>query len=207
MPHEIERKFLVDADAWRDWLAANPAATDGGVAYQQGYIPTTRQAVASTSAGEGAAPDKQPSHQTSHQTDLPPATVRVRVAGERGYLTIKGPPAGITRAEYEYAIPLPDAEAMLDTLCGDRIRKTRYTFHAPAKSLSPTDGVEYAGVVEWVVDVFADQNAPLILAEVELEHADQPFTRPPFLLEEVSQDKRYTNASLAMKPFSTWGGG
>ena len=94
-------------------------------------------------------------------------TVRVRRAGLRAYLTIKGKPNGITRPEFEYEVPVEEAEAMLNHLC-DRplIEKTRFE-------------VTHVGVV-WEVDEFQGDNAGLIVAEVELDHPDQPFTKPPY---------------------------
>lgn len=118
-------------------------------------------------------------------------TVRVRVAGEQGYLTIKGASSGIARAEFEYPIPLEDAELMLDTLC-DRplIEKTRYRIPD--------------GNVVWEVDEFAGENQGLIVAEVELTGADQAIDLPDWIGEEVSHDPRYYNASLAKHPFTRW---
>jgi len=117
-------------------------------------------------------------------------TVRVRVIGAKAYLTVKGATIGISRPEYEYEIPVADAEAML-ALCESRIiEKTRYY-------------IDHAGML-WEVDVFAGKNHGLIIAEVELESEDQLFERPSWVGEEVSEDVRYYNAYLAFHPFSTW---
>ncbi len=118
-------------------------------------------------------------------------TVRVRVVGEVGYLTIKGPTQGITRSEFEYEIPVADAEQLLHELC-DRplIEKTRYR-------------VEVAGHL-WEIDEFEGENHGLIVAEVELEEADQPLELPSWIGVEVSDDPRYYNSSLAKHPFSHW---
>ena len=118
--------------------------------------------------------------------------VRVRVAGDRGFLTIKGRGSGITRAEFEYPIPLADAEEMLDTLCASPvIQKVRYR-------------VPYAGRT-WEVDDFEGANAGLLMAEVELPSADAHVELPPWVAREVSDDPRYFNANLATHPFAEWG--
>ncbi len=118
-------------------------------------------------------------------------TVRVRTAGELGFLTIKGPSDGAARAEYEYEIPARDAEELLDTLCErPLIEKLRYR-------------VAHAGLV-WEIDEFLGENQGLIVAELELERADQPFALPPWAGEEVTGDPRYFNASLVRCPFTSW---
>jgi adenylate cyclase len=118
-------------------------------------------------------------------------TVRVRQFGHTAYLTIKGPTQGITRAEFEYEIPLNEALIMLDTLClPGRIIKTRHE-------------VVHAGKL-WVVDVFEAENQGLVLAEIELETQGEEFERPPWLGKEVSDDPRYFNSALAREPISTW---
>ena len=118
-------------------------------------------------------------------------TVRVRIAGQDAWLTVKGPSVGATRAEFEYAIPGPDASAMLDTLAlRPIIEKVRYL-------------VEHQGNT-WEVDVFAGDNAGLIVAELEMELEAQPFERPPWLGREVTDDHRYSNSSLVQRPYNTW---
>jgi len=153
MAKEIERKFLVNGDSWRQ-LAE-------GSLYRQGYI-----------ASQGA-------------------TVRVRIAGNQGYLTIKGPTVNFSRSEFEYPIPLADAQEMLDTLC-DRplIEKTRYK-------------IEWAGLV-WEVDEFAGANQGLIIAEVELTDEAQQIEIPEWIGTEVTGDSRYFNSYLVKHPFSEW---
>jgi CYTH domain-containing protein len=115
----------------------------------------------------------------------------VRLAGEQGYLTIKGLTVGISRAEYEYAIPAEEAQEMLDNLC-DRplIEKTRYK-------------IEFAGLI-WEVDEFAGENQGLIVAEVELTHANQSIELPDWIDKEVSDDPRYYNVNLVQHPYSEW---
>ena len=121
----------------------------------------------------------------------PEHTVRVRVAGGKGFLTIKGKTKGITRSEYEYTIPVTDAVSMLDTLCsGPEIEKMRYR-------------IPHAGKV-WEVDEFLGDNAGLIVAEIELDSEDQKIKLPEWIGEEVSEDPRYYNSNLTRHPFCKW---
>jgi len=118
-------------------------------------------------------------------------TVRVRIAGDQAFLTIKGPIQGISRLEYEYPIPLSDAQEMLDQFCGQQvIRKKRYTLSHQQHT--------------WIVDVFEGQNQGLIIAEIELPSPDTPVDLPNWVGQEVSSDFRYQNACLLKKPYSTW---
>ncbi len=117
-------------------------------------------------------------------------TVRVRVAGDAAFLTIKGVCVGATRSEFEYAIPKGDAEALLALCDGPLIDKTRYVL----KHESTT----------WEVDEFAGDNAGLVVAEVELESEGQVFDKPVWLGFEVTRDARYFNSNLASHPFSGW---
>ncbi|NJL39289.1 MAG: CYTH domain-containing protein [Leptolyngbyaceae cyanobacterium SM1_4_3] len=155
MATEIERKFLVTGEEWRQ--------TAIGTVYRQGYI----------------------------SSDIR-RTVRVRVAGGKGFLTIKGTSVGLVRPEFEYAIPVEDAMLMLDTLC-DRplIEKTRYILKQ--------------NNLIWEIDEFAGENQGLIVAEVELTDETQPIELPPWIGPEVSHDPRYFNAALAKNPFTRWG--
>lgn len=133
-----------------------------GTRYRQGYLPTT---------GE--------------------VTVRVRLSGEHGFLTIKGPTVGLQRAEFEYEVPIEEARELLDTLCTrPQIEKTRYE-------------LEHAGRL-WQVDEFHAENQGLVMAEVEIENEDEEVELPPWVGTEVSDDPRYTNARLARHPFSRW---
>ena len=121
----------------------------------------------------------------------PDRTVRVRAAGARGTLTIKGRTVGARRPEYEYEIPLADAEQMLDTLCKrPLIEKVRFELRA--------------GAHLWEIDVFEGDNAGLVVAEIELESEDESFERPDWIGEEVTDDPRYFNANLVESPFRTW---
>ncbi len=110
---------------------------------------------------------------------------RVRIADDRAYLTVKGKPVGISRAEFEYPIPVADAEDMLKSFCASRIiEKTRYFLH-------------YAGFL-WEVDVFEGRHKGLAVAEIELESEDTVFEMPSFAGKEVTDDFRYSNFSLSM---------
>jgi adenylate cyclase len=134
-----------------------------GSLYRQGYIPTVDE-----------------------------RTVRVRLVGEQGYLTLKGPATGMVRPEFEYPIPAQDAIEILDTLCTPPlIEKIRY--RVPIQDLT------------WEIDEFLGTNSGLILAEVELTHASQALDLPPWVGEEVTDDPRYFNVNLAQHPFQTWG--
>ncbi len=124
----------------------------------------------------------------------PPTSVRVRIAGKDARLNIKKALGGVTdivRHEFEYPVPLADAEAMLELLTeGHCIEKTRYR-------------VDHEGAL-FEVDVFHGVNEGLIVAEIELKAPDQPFPRPPWLGREVSGDRRYLNSALSVSPFSSW---
>jgi CYTH domain-containing protein len=135
---------------------------DSGKRYRQGYLSTVKE-----------------------------RTVRVRTAGDKAYLTIKGITVGASRNEYEYEIPVADANEMLDQLCErPLIEKTRYR-------------IQHDGLV-WEVDEFEAENRGLITAEVELKDEHQSVTLPAWVGEEVTGDPRYFNANLVAKPFTTW---
>ena len=151
---EIERKFLVSGEAWRE--------TAAGTRYRQGFLSTE-----------------------------PERTVRVRVAGPRGSITVKGKNVGARRAEFEYEIPVADAERMLDTLCQrPLIEKVRYTLAA--------------GPHTWEIDVFEGSNAGLVVAEIELSSEDEAFEKPAWVGDEVTDDPRYFNSNLVANPYETW---
>ncbi|MBE9129687.1 CYTH domain-containing protein [Coleofasciculus sp. LEGE 07081] len=155
MATEIERKFLVKGEQWRDF------ATEGKV-YRQGYIPTENN-----------------------------TTVRVRLVGEQGYLTLKGPRIGVSRSEYEYSIPAQDAREMLDNFCQrPLIEKTRYK-------------IALRGLL-WEVDEFVGENEGLILAEVELTDENQAIELPDWIGQDVSDESRYYNANLVQYPYNKW---
>lgn len=114
-------------------------------------------------------------------------TVRLRIRDDRAWLTIKGPPTGLVRPEFEYEIPVADAEQMLDLCEAPVITKVRHC-------------IEFAGRV-WEVDEFEGALAGLVLAECELESADQKIDLPAWVGEEVSGDPRYYNSRLRRWPF------
>ena len=155
MGHEIERKFLLNSDAWR-------AEVTGSQRLVQGYI----------SRGDRSA-------------------VRVRIKGERGELNIKHTVDGIHRLEFEYEIPVLDAQELLDNVAlRPLIDKVRHH-------------VRRGGHL-WEIDEFFGDNAGLIVAEIELKNADEPFDRPAWLGQEVSDDPRYYNSNLSRRPFNQW---
>lgn len=147
----------------RKFLVVNDEwRTVPGTPYRQGYITTTNE-----------------------------TTVRVRVVGEQGYLTIKGKTQGRSRAEFEYPIPVADAMQMLDTLCNPPlIEKTRYRLPI--------------GKLVWEIDEFAGDNQGLVIAEVELSDEHQELELPCWVGEEVTHDLRYFNVNLAKNPFRQW---
>jgi adenylate cyclase len=118
-------------------------------------------------------------------------TVRVRSTSVGAFLTVKGARRGLTRAEFEYEIPLADAEELLDSVCvKPLIEKVRYV-------------VSYGGLT-WEVDEFFGENRGLVIAEVELEREDQAFDKPDWVGDEVTGDPRYYNANLVANPYSAW---
>ncbi len=131
--------------------------------YRQGYIPTQGQ-----------------------------HSVRIRRVGQQGYLTLKGPTIGLTRAEFEYPIPVDDAQTLLDAFCRPPlIDKNRYRIPM--------------GELVWEVDEFLGDNAGLVVAEVELPAEDYPLSRPDWIGQDVSGDARYYNSSLVNHPYCQWG--
>ncbi len=120
----------------------------------------------------------------------PNKVVRVRIKGEQGFLTVKGKNNGISRLEFEYEIPLSDAEEML-VLCGEGVvAKIRYE-------------IPFEGYI-WEVDEFFGENEGLLMAEVEMDTINEKPQLPDWVLEEVSDDKRYFNSHLAQNPFKNW---
>lgn len=153
MATEIERKYLLQSDAWR------PGAS--GTIYRQGYL------------------NRDPTR-----------TVRVRIAGDQAFLTIKGKNQGARRAEFEYDIPVVDAEALLALADGPLIEKVRYR-------------LPFAGFI-WEIDEFLGGNAGLIVAEVELPSEDVQPPLPSWIGREVTGDARYYNSALSKNPYSEW---
>ncbi|MGJ8657060.1 MAG: CYTH domain-containing protein [Akkermansiaceae bacterium] len=155
---EIEHKFLIKNDGWKEFASA-------GVRYRQGYIDTVNG-----------------------------TTVRVRIAGDKGYLTLKGQfggESGISRNEFEYEIPLVEAEAMIvEFVDSPLIDKYRYLVTHHGKT--------------WEIDIFAGDNAGLEVAEIELTSECEKFDLPGWVGECVSDDERYANGYLARTPFKDW---
>ncbi len=149
----------------RKYLVQGTAWKEGvtGVNYRQGYLSSHRE-----------------------------RTVRIRTAGDKGYLTIKGIATGAARPEYEYEIPYGDAVEMLQNLCEKPvIEKVRYK-------------ISYGGLL-WEVDEFGGENQGLVVAEVELSDEGQSVPLPPWAGTEVTSDVRYYNANLFKHPYSKWG--
>lgn len=135
---------------------------DAGILYRQGYLSSVKERI-----------------------------VRVRIAGQQGFLTIKGLTTGVRRLEFEYPIPIPDAAIMLDELCErPLIEKTRHR--------------ESFGGHVWEIDVFHGDNDGLVVAEVEIPSPDERITLPPWAGDEVSADPRYFNNNLIANPYKNW---
>ena len=158
---EIERKFLVTGDGWRK-------AASRAVRMEQGYI------------------NDMAALRDGHQR----ASVRVRIAGDEAFLNLKSRELGTTRQEFDYPVPVADAEALLALCVGGRVGKVRHY-------------VEHAGHT-FEVDEFHGDNAGLVVAELELDAADAPFERPDWLGAEVTEHVRYYNLALAERPYSRW---
>lgn len=117
-------------------------------------------------------------------------SVRVRIDGDTANLNIKSRTLGMARSEFEYAIPMADAQDLLALASGPILEKTRHR-------------VEHAGHV-WEIDEFAGDNAGLIVAEIELDTIDETFQRPEWIGREVTDDPRYYNLNLSREPYSRW---
>ena len=119
----------------------------------------------------------------------PERTVRVRIEGDNAALTIKGLTRGATRSEYEYEIPLrkPTLLRLCEPPLIEKVRRR----------------LEHDGLI-WEVDEFLGDNQGLVVAEVELDREDRPFTKPPWVGEEVTHDPRFYNANLVANPFTKW---
>jgi adenylate cyclase len=116
--------------------------------------------------------------------------VRVRIAGESSYITIKGKPKGIVRTELEYEIPKNEAEVLMKMCLDFPVEKTRY--------------IERIGNANWEIDIFEGENKGLVLAEIELIDENQKIDLPEWIGEEVSLDKRHFNSWLSANPYTKW---
>lgn len=155
MPVEIERKFLLASDHWRNEVVRH-------VSMRQGYL--------------GAPGGK--------------ASIRIRLEGKCARLNIKSSVVGDTRDEYEYEIPLAEGTEMYENLCIGRVEKVRHY-------------IERDDLV-WEIDEFGGDNEGLVVAEVELTRHDQNVPVPSWLGLEITDDPRYYNHSLAVKPYRAW---
>ncbi len=181
MALEIERRFLVAGDAWRPWVAWSQAL-------EQGYLlasadgPTLRV----RSRRDGATLQPGPAEG--------PASPESPEGRAGAWLTLKLAASGVARQaiarhEFEYAIPPADGLALLEH-CGSKLVKRRYGLTLPGG--------------DWVLDVFEAANAPLVIAEVELERPDQPVPIPPWCVREITAEGAFSNAALASCPFGQW---
>ena len=159
MATEIERKFKLCSDAWKQLVCDS-------ITMRQGYLQS------------GLRPDQA-------------SSVRVRIANGKATLNIKSAEMSVHRTEYEYDIPLDEAEHMLDSLCEQPIiEKTRYL-------------VPFAGHT-WEIDIFEGDNSGLEIAEVEVKNIEETVKLPDWIGEEVSDDPRYYNIYLLKQPFKYW---
>lgn len=158
---EIERKFRVVGEGWRPHVVKS-------VRMAQGYI---NDMAALRDARQNAS-------------------VRVRIAGDQAFLNLKSREPGPSRQEFDYPIPVVDAEALLRLCVGGLIDKVRHYI--------PQDGLT------WEVDQFGGDNAGLVVAELELPAVDTVFARPDWLGREVTDEQRFYNLALAERPYSRW---
>jgi len=155
MPIEIERKFLLANNNWRN-------VVNTSYRIRQGYM------------GE-----------------MDKASVRIRVQGDKANINIKSATLSMRRMEYEYEIPLDEAEEMLEQLCKKpQIDKTRY--------------IVQQGKHKWEIDEFYGDNEGLLVAEIELSDESEAFEKPEWIGEEVSEDPRYYNVNLIKQPYKHW---
>ncbi len=120
----------------------------------------------------------------------PEKTIRVRTKGDKGYLTVKGKSSGSSRPEFEYEIPLADAEELLDKFCSSLVEKTRHLVLHDNKT--------------WEVDEFFGLNEGLIVAEIELTHEKEVYLTPHWVGQNVTNNSQYANSNLSLRPFTTW---
>jgi adenylate cyclase len=131
------------------------------------------------------------SYRQGYLAVMPDKIIRVRTVGSKGYVTFKFRVTILTREEYEYEIPFADAEKMLNERCiGPLIEKVRYR-------------IPYEGFT-WEVDEFLGDNAGLVVAEIEVSHEEEIFIKPDWVGDEVTNDPRYLNSNLSIRPFNTW---
>ena len=120
----------------------------------------------------------------------PEKTIRIRTKGNAGFITIKGKSNGASRLEFEYEIPIDDANDLINKFCSNLIEKTRHLVIHENHT--------------WEVDEFKGLNAGLIVAEIELNSEDENYLIPDWIDKNVTDDLSYANSNLSIKPFSTW---
>ena len=158
MAIEIERRFLVKGDKWKD-LAQSPQYL------RQGYLATSREYW----------------------------TIRIRILEDQeAWITLKSPAEGFSMNEFEYSIPLDDSESIWN-LVTHKITKRRYKLN-----------LKYG---EWIIDCFQKHNSPLVIAEVELTSSNEKIQIPSWCYQEITSNKKLSNAALALHPISTWSEG
>ena len=155
MPKEIERKYLLIDNSWKNFVV-------GKIALRQGYIAKSNDGL-----------------------------VRIRISDNKAWITVKGRQVSFTRPEFEYEIPISDAEELLKEFSSEnQIVKTRFFLVYQE--------------IKWIVDVFEGQNSGLMIAEIELESETVNYSLPPWVGKDVTTDFRYANSNLAEHPFGEW---
>lgn len=135
-------------------------------------------------------PEKSDLIKQGYLSTDPNKTIRIRTKGNQGFITVKGKSLTASRPEYEYEIPLHEAEEMLQAFCNQWIEKIRHYITHENK--------------RWEVDVFHGENQGLIVAEIELESETEPYSIPEWATENITFDRRFSNSSLSVHPYSKW---
>jgi CYTH domain-containing protein len=179
---EIERRFLVAGTGWREHILWRQHLC-------QGYLQTSADGVTvRVRLEDGRTEGTEKAEPLVVQPD-PERSAGSSESGARAWLTLKATVTAITRKEFEYAIPAADARQLLG-LAAVSLSKERYGLDLPGG--------------DWVLDVFEGENAPLVVAEVELEREDQPLPLPPWCAREITGRGELSNAALARYPWSCW---
>jgi CYTH domain-containing protein len=139
---------------------------------------------------EKVIPDKSVEIKQAYLLTDPEKTIRIRTKGNSGFITIKGKSIGASRLEFEYEIPIEDANDLINKFCSNLIEKTRHLVIHEKHT--------------WEVDEFKGLNAGLIVAEIELNSEDEHYSIPNWIDKNVTDDLRYANSNLSIKPFTTW---
>ena len=154
MALEIERRFLIKNDNWKEFITKK-------IYIEQGYL----------------------------SKSLDGWIIRIRFEGKNSKITLKKHIKGFTNFEFEYSIPLSDAETIMSNL-SSTIKKERFFLEVEKKS--------------WIIDCFKDNNYPLEIAEIELSNEEEDLFLPSFISKEITGMTHYSNFSLASNPFSEW---